>query len=252
MADDEKPREPDALAGADPARPEEQGAGAEETAGGKLIHADVFLSRLAERREERSLAEGVGGEAKVVDAILGALESLGFDPDIVAPAFVRMAREASHEASPEEDAIPDGATDEPPTLEDMAVEELFLSELHAGRRPSLDAYLRRHANQRGALLRLATRMDPSELAGFDEPSDAPEAITPDQEAAARAGQEEGTRRALREVAKRSGQRGRGDTQRVAEEQARYEVSHSSETAKQKPGGRKRARPAQPDEAGPEG
>lgn len=241
MADDKKPKAPDDLAGAHDASPDEPTASAEGTPGGKLIQADVFLSRLAERQEERGLAEG---EASVVDAILGALESLGFDPDIVAPGFVRMARKSPVEEQP---AANDGA--EPPGLEDMAVEEHFLRELHAGQLPSLEAYMRRHAAQRDVLLRLATRMDPAELAGIAPP----EALTLDQEAAARAGQEEGARRALHIVAKRSGQRRRVDRQRIAEEQAPYDASHPPETMNEKPArGRKRARPIRPDETRPDG
>jgi hypothetical protein len=238
MADDEKPGKSGAWSGADDTAPEGLDAGEEAAAGGKLIHADVFLSRLAERQDGPDFA---GGEAKVVDAILGALESLGFDPDVVAPEFVRMAREASSE-----DDADAGA--EPHSLEDMAVEELFLSELRTGRKPSLSAYMRRHAAQRGALLRMAMRMDPNELAGFD----APDGITPDEEAAARAGQEAGTRRALRVVARRGLQRGRDDARRVAEERAPYDAGHPGEAGEEQPEqGRPRVRPARPEESEPE-
>lgn len=236
MGNEEK-RTPDARPGSDDATPERANDGQEEATGGKLIRADVFLSRLAERQEERDFA---GGEAKVVDAILGALESLGIDPNIVAPEFVRMARATS----PSDDETSEA---EPPSLEDMAVEERFLRELHAGQQPSLGAYTRRHSAQRDALLRLATRMDPAELAGFD----AEEAITPDQEEAARAGQEEGTRRALREVAKRGAARGRG-ARRVAEERAPYTATPADEADVETPAQRrKRARPAQAEESEPE-
>jgi hypothetical protein len=245
MADDEKPGTPEAPAGATDAPLDEPDAGEERTAGGRLIQAEVFLSRLAERQEERGLA---AGEASVVDAILGALESLGFDPNLVAPVFVRMARKSPVEEEPA--AIDDT---EPPGLEDMAVEERFLTELRAGPRPNLDAYAHGMAAHSRALIQLVTRMDPAELMGLD----APEALTPEQDAAVRDGQEAGTLRALREVAKRGGQRGRGDAQSVAEEQAPYDASHTGgspgDTPKERPArGRKRARPVRPEESRPEG
>ena len=224
------------------ATPEKREAREEKATGGKLIHEDVFLSRLAERRQaEQNYA---GGEALVIDAILGALENIGLDPNTVAPDFVKMSRAASR--SKETGLAPDaGSLD----LESLAVEKQFLNELSDGQRPSLSDYIQRYPAQRDALQGMVARMDPRELAGLS----VPDGMTPAQETAARAGQEEGTRRALREAPKRGSQRGRGAAQQmVAEERASYDASQTGGVGEAKPKrDRKRARPARPEEKGSE-
>lgn len=231
MSDDETPFTPGA------ATPEEPETRASEDTGGKLIHEDVFLSRLAERRQaEENYA---GDEALVIDAILGALEDVGFDPNTVAPDFVRKARAASR--SQEAALITDSKSLD---MESLAIEELFLSELSDGRGPSLSEYIQRYPEQRDALRDMASRMDPRELAGLS----APEEITSDREAAARAGQEEGVQRALRKASKARDPHGRSVSPRVAEKRTPYITGQPDGKGDGKP---KRARPARPEESGPE-
>ncbi len=238
MSDDETPFTPGLDAEPEVGREEEREAPGENPTGGKLIRADVFLSRLAERqRAERDVAMG---SELAIETILGALEDIGLDPDTLAPDFA----EATSSGALEEDWT-SGTDSTSPSLEDMALEELFLSELRAGRRPSLSVYMRRYSAQRDALLRLAARMDPHELAGLE----APEAMAPEQEAALRAGQEEGTRKAL-EALTHGSRRGRGATRRVAEEQAPYAPDTTDGKAKGKRG-RGHSRPAQPKQSEPD-
>jgi hypothetical protein len=241
MSDDETPFTPGADAEAGAREQKERETPGEKPTGGKLIRADVFLSRLAERqRAERNFAED---ESSVIETILGAFEDMGLDPILAAPGFTTTPLADTQE----ENADPD-ADSTSPSLEDMAVEELFLSELSAGRRPSLSAYTRRYPAQRDALLRLAAHMDPRALAGLDTS----EAITPEQEAAAWEGQEEGTRRGLEMTMKRRSQR--GATRRVAEERASYTAGKPDDAGDGKTK-RKRARSARSekpkDEPGPE-
>lgn len=218
MSDDETPFTPGASAEADAATPENLETPGDEIVGGKLIHADVFLSRLAERRQaEQDYAED---DASVINTILGALEDIGLDPNTLAPDFVSTPRTSSQAMRASPVFGPADSLD----LEALAVEELFLSELRDGLRPSLSDYIQRYPAQREALRRMAAHMPPRELAGLD----AQEEITPTQEEAARAGQEAGTRKALREALMRGARRERGMAQRrVAEEQASYTAGNAN-------------------------
>src|SRR5579859_4752015 len=136
MSDEETPHTPGA------ATPEKPDASEEKTTGGKLIHEDVFLSRLAERRQAEQ--DFAGGEALVIDAILGALENIGLDPNTIAPDFVKMSLAAR---SKETELAPDTG---PLDLESLAVETQFLDELSRGQRPSLSDYMQRYPAQRDA------------------------------------------------------------------------------------------------------
>jgi hypothetical protein len=137
---------------------------------------------------------------------------------------------------------------------DMAVEELFLNELEAGRRPRLEDYLQRYPLQRDALLRLATRLDPRELAGLT----AAEAMAPEARIAADLGQREGEMIALRVLATsaaRPRRRRRRTMAEVAEERAPYDPydASTSEGAPDLPDApdTPRAQPARPEDSGPE-
>ncbi len=239
MSDDEIPFPPGASAEADGATPKDSETPEDNSVDGKLIHADVFLSRLAERRQAE-LERFIGGPS-VIDTILGALEDIGLDPNTLAPDFGGIP----HVPSQEDSTFPDSELD-PLDLEALAVENLFLSELRDGPRPSLGDYIQRYPAQWDALRQMVARMDPRELAGLD----APAKIAPDQEAAARAGQKEGTRNALREASKRGSRRGRSATGRVAEERTPYAADKKDRKSEGKPG-RGRSRPARPEEPRPE-
>ena len=204
-----------------------------DDAGGKLIGESVFLSRLAARQEALNDARG---RAEAISTLEEAFRALGIIPG--SPLTAAIASPPSGAPSGEEAKVELAA-------EDVAVENLLLSELRAGKRPQLSDYLQRYPNQRAALLRLATQLDPRELAG----SATSDAMTPEAQAAADLGLRAGELRALRILAndaapakRRRGRRAAG----VAEEPGQYGASPT--------GGEQetpRARPDRPEDSGPE-
>lgn len=226
MSDEERPGAPDAQ---------------ESAPSGKLIEEEVFRSRLAARQD--ALAD-LAGQAEALSTLEEALKSLGILPDRLSPSSIAEMRPAAL-------AAPESGGDARPSVEDLAVEELFLNELEAGRRPRLEDYLQRYPLQRDALLRLATQLDPRELAGLT----AAEAMTPEARVAADLGQREGEMivlRALATGAARPRRRRRRTIAEVAEERAPYDPS----AAEGAPGASgapdtPRARPVRPEDLGPE-
>lgn len=220
---------------------EEYGAPpAKDGGGGKLIEEDVFLARLAARQEAAADLE-VPGEA--LTALQDALKSLGIIPEGLSANFL-----ANMTATPASQPAPDAIAYF--TAEDLAVEELFLSELGAGKRPKLGDYLQRYPQQHDALLRMAARMDPRELAGLAPLESPVNTLTPEAQASAVRGQREGERRALRALATSSaaGRRRRGRA--VAEEHAPY-AAPPSDGAESPVNKTPRARRARPESSEPE-
>ncbi|HEX9037281.1 MAG TPA: hypothetical protein VF808_09865 [Ktedonobacterales bacterium] len=203
----------------------------DDAPGGKLIHEEVFLSRLAARQEVETDPED---RAEALTVLAEALESLGITPDHFGQDFPDRVQ-ASAALPP----VGDPALEA--TLEDMAVEELFQEELHTGRRPQIRDYLERYPRQRDALLRMVSRMDPRELVG-DLP---PDALTPEAHTMLGEGVREGEERALRLIVANLDAPRRRKSRMVAEERAPYHIHDESPEAP-------RARPAQSDESEPEG
>jgi hypothetical protein len=217
MSDDETPFLPGS---------EKDSASSETPAGGKIIHEDVFLARLAERRQAEQAA--ASSDAPVLDALLGALESIGLDPNAIAPDAVRRTRSAT----PSANELP--AVEVPEAgLKEMALEQSLLNDLRAGE-PEIGATMRYDLARRAALLRLAARLHPREVSD----GDAGDALPPDEELALREGQEAGTVRALADIARRAApkRRAHNAAPRVAEEQAPYAAGQHNASVEESPKG----------------
>lgn len=177
---------------------------------------------------------------------------------IISHFTAMLAHRVFHTAGPETDETarraPRGSTAPMrdlrlPDLETLAVEDRFLSEQRAGRRPSLSDYILRYPDQREALLRLAMTQDPSGLVEATEP----QTMSAVDEAMAANGQEIGVRRAMQAIERQGLQSRRGAPQlKVAERQAAYAADSGAsvgERALKK--AQKRAQGADTGEAGPE-
>lgn len=188
---------------------------------GKIIPDRVFLSRLARRQAE--LPAGVS-DSPIIEELLGALESIGLDPTAVAPDAIEQARATL----PPTDAMPDAEAPDL-NLEELALEQFVLNELRASG-PTASSKARGDSSRRSALLRLATRLNPGEIAAEDASS----ALAPDAERALHEGQEAGTRRALRDISRRASARRRGNppaTRHVAEDRTQYQAGRTDKHAK---------------------
>lgn len=204
MSDDEPPTIPDA----------DSDARNEDTTGGKLISADVFLARLAERRQAER--PPTTNELPTLESLLNALGSLGLDPSrgVTQPDTITP--------SPENESSLPG-------VDELGVMQSLLEHLQATRASASasddDGPDWAEIDQQAALLHLSERLNPDELHGATESPPLP----PEHESALDAGVASGTQRALNEIHNpQTKTKRRSAKQRVAEKPTRYDAKRHND------------------------